>query len=67
MRYYVNKNQQVGGEHEVHTSDCIFLPELDNRIYLGEYISCQQAVTIAKKYYNEVDGCSYCCNACHRR
>ncbi len=32
--YYVNKNPQIRGEHEVHSSDCIYLPTLENRQYL---------------------------------
>lgn len=26
MRYYVNKNSQSNGDHEVHTRSCSFLP-----------------------------------------
>lgn len=64
-RYYVNKHAQANGDHEVHTSGCSFLPEIENRIYLGEFSSCQGAVTEAKKYYSEADGCFYCSYACH--
>ena len=35
--YYVNKNPQIRGEHEVHSSDCIYLPTLENRQYLGYF------------------------------
>ncbi len=33
--YYVNKNAQSNGDHEVHKSDCAWLPEVENRKYLG--------------------------------
>jgi hypothetical protein len=64
-RYYVNKNAQANGDHEVHASSCSFLPEVDNRIYLGEFSSCHAAVNEARKHYSDVDGCYYCSNACH--
>ena len=64
-RYYVNKNQQSNGDHEVHTTGCSWLPDIENRIYLGDLRSCWLAVTEAKKYYSQVNGCYYCSNACH--
>ncbi len=65
--YYVNKNAQTTGEHEVHTYDCLYLPDVNNRIYLGYFDSCKQAIQAAKKYYNNVDGCYYCCRLCHTK
>ncbi len=64
--YYVNKNAQSGsGDHEVHTTGCNWLPKPENRIYLGEFYSCHGAVTKAKEYYNDVNGCYFCANDCH--
>ena len=65
MRYYVNKNAQANGDHEVHTSSCSFLPQEDNRIYLGDYVSCASAVVEARKHYTQSNGCYYCATACH--
>ncbi|MGH1364857.1 MAG: hypothetical protein ACRBF0_14955 [Calditrichia bacterium] len=64
-RYYVNKNAQSNGDHEVHTTGCSFMPETHNRIYLGDFSNCQQAVKEAKKYYKQTNGCYYCSNECH--
>lgn len=64
-RYYVNKNAQANGDHEVHATGCSWLPAVENRIYLGEFNSCSPAVRDAKKHYSQVNGCYYCCNACH--
>lgn len=65
MKYYVNKNAQENGDHEVHVSGCAFIPSVENRIYLGEFSKCQDAVREAKRYYVNVNGCYYCCNSCH--
>jgi len=65
--YYINRNAQPSGEHEVHTSECTFLPSPENRILLGAFYSCQNAIIEARKYYPNVDGCFYCCLPCHKK
>lgn len=64
-KYYVNKNAQSNGDHEVHVSDCSWLPEASNRTYLGEFSNCRDAVAEAKKYYWQSNGCAHCCPSCH--
>ena len=64
-RYYVRKIAQSSGDHEVHTTGCAWLPDAENRIYLGDFSSCEPAVTAARKYYTQVNGCYYCANPCH--
>ena len=63
--YYVNKNTQANGDHEVHKEGCSYLPELVNRIDLGNYYSYDAAVIEARKYYYNANGCYYCCKECH--
>lgn len=65
--YYVNTQSQSTGEHEVHSGNCSYLPNSENRKYLGEFSNCTDAVKEAKKTYTNVDGCYYCCNACHKK
>lgn len=64
-RYYVNKNTQVNGDHEVHKAGCTFMPLDHNRLYLGTFVSCRGAVQEAKKQYLKSNGCFYCSNGCH--
>lgn len=63
--YYVNKNAQANGDHEIHDQYCSYLPKLENRVYLGQFENCHEAVTKAREYYNKVNGCYYCSNECH--
>ncbi len=63
--YYVNKNAQANGDHEVHTGSCSYLPAAENRIYLGSFANCAEAVKAAKSYYSQVNGCYYCSRPCH--
>ena len=64
-KYYVNKNAQPNGDHEVHDEDCRYLPLVANRIYLGEFSSCYGAVTASKQYYSTTNGCRTCSILCH--
>lgn len=63
--YYVNKKAQTNGDHEVHTGDCEWLPSKENRLYLGSFNNCADAVKEAKKYYKQSNGCYYCSRECH--
>jgi hypothetical protein len=67
MNYYVNRNAQDDGYHEVHTKTCTQGPDLANRIQLGEHSDCSSAVKKAKTHYSQTDGCFYCCKSCHTR
>ena len=64
-KYYVNKNAQSNGDHEVHTSGCSFMPEVHNRLYLGDFQSCHGAVKEAKEHFAQSNGCFYCSKECH--
>jgi len=63
--YYVNKNAQSNGDHEVHKSGCQFMPDPENRLYLGDFPSCHGAVREAKKYYPQSNGCYFCSRECN--
>ena len=63
--YYVNKNQQSNGDHEVHKTGCSYMPNQENRQYLGDFNNCYPAVQEAKRYFPQSNGCYYCSNACH--
>ena len=65
--YYLNKNAQATGEHEVHTSDCRYLPIVANKIYLGVFDNSEDAIRKARLYYHNVDGCRFCCPKSHKR
>lgn len=64
-KYYVNKNAQSNGDHEVHKNGCTFMPNEANRIDLGDCLSCHEAVRKAKGIYPQSNGCYYCSPDCH--
>ena len=64
--FYVNKNAQSNGDHEVHeVGTCPTPANTENRVALGFHASCSSAVTEAKKHYSQVNGCANCAPACH--
>jgi hypothetical protein len=63
--YYVNKNAQRNGDHEVHKLGCAYMPAANNCLPLGYFSSCHGAVRKAAEYYPQVNGCYYCSYECH--
>lgn len=61
--FYVDEISTHSGKHRVHKLGCSCM-KLD-RIYLGEFSSCKNAMEEAKKIYKEVKGCHHCCRECY--
>lgn len=59
-RYFINRNAQPNGYHEVHAEGCQFLPSAENMIYLGEFSSRFGALQAAKTQFAQVSGCHFC-------
>lgn len=68
-KFIINKNQQPNGDYEVHnaTTGCVSMPLPSNQIDLGYHPSCHGAVATAKQKWpgHRINGCYYCCPACH--
>lgn len=63
--YFVNMRPQANGDHEVHRSDCAWMPAPLNRDFLGDYRECAPAIAEAKRRYPRVNGCAHCAPECH--
>lgn len=64
--FLVNRQAQPNGDHEVHRLACRYLPLEINRHNLGYFPTCHEAVWAARSLgYPQVNGCYWCCNACH--
>ncbi|MCP4050343.1 MAG: hypothetical protein GY730_06530 [bacterium] len=63
--YYVNKNKDNKGDHEVHATECHRMPYPQNRSYLGDFPNCRPAVKEAKKQHSTANGCKHCSKECH--
>jgi len=67
MLYYVNKNSQPNGDHEVHESRCSWFSLVKDSEYLGAFDTCKPAVAKARSLSYNANGCAYCCSACHTK
>lgn len=65
--YIVNDKAQSNGDHEVHTTSCVYYPEIRSYTNLGWHVNCRSAVTAAKEIYSSSDGCAFCSPECHSR
>lgn len=65
--YYYNKNIDRRGNHEVHIETCAYLPDRNNRVYIGYESNCRAAIqrAIRETGQSNFDGCFYCCRECH--
>ena len=62
--YYVRIKPQLNGTNAIHKDDCPFLPSIENRIYLGEFNNCTDAVREARMNFPQVSGCPFCSTEC---
>jgi hypothetical protein len=58
--YFVRIKPQLMGINSVHKEGCPFMPDIEDRIYLGEYSSGLEALREAKLYFSEVSCCCFC-------
>jgi hypothetical protein len=65
--YYINKKPQNDGFHDIHTSDCSYLPSAEYKEYLGVFDHWKHALKRAKKMYSNANGCPHCLKECHKR
>lgn len=61
MKYYVNKQANAQGQHDLHSEFCGFLPTTAKRIYLGDFSNCSEAESRATKLLGQINKCLHCC------
>ncbi len=69
MKYYVvnrNVTYNPGMHHEVHTLEHARELRISDAINLGYFPDETSAVTEAKRYYSNADGCAICCPRAHK-
>jgi hypothetical protein len=58
--YYLRIKPQLLGTNTLHKEGCPFLPDIENRIYLGKYGSSTDALKEAKRYFSKASCCLFC-------
>jgi hypothetical protein len=63
--FFVNRNPQITGDHDVHRLGCSQLPSHSTRQFLGEFLTCHIAIAEAKRFYPRSSGCNICLPECY--
>jgi hypothetical protein len=64
-KYFVRISPGLSGMHSVHKESCPFVPDNGNRIPLGRFRDCKEALREAREYFQRVDGCYFCNKECY--
>lgn len=67
MKFFVTKIESDNDTCTIHKSICEYLPSDSNRIELGEFYSCSDALDEAKKNHDRSNGCFHCCLLSHSK
>ncbi len=68
MDYYIDTLIDSYTFYIVHRSDCQYLPNKSNRIFLGNFSDSSLAIKKAREYsYLKANGCYWCCRSIHRK
>ena len=61
--YYLEVNTDKGAKYnEIHKEDCKFMPKKENRIFLGHFSNCEDALKKAGNHFpNGFHVCPRCC------
>lgn len=59
-RYYVAVRPQTNKAHTVHKEGCPFMPDDEKRIFLGSFVSGEDAVQESQKYFFGSNKCQFC-------
>jgi hypothetical protein len=62
--YCVDTDASPTGEHIVHRIKCEYIPA--DKIELGLFPTCYEAIHAARKHYQKINGCQQCCMECYR-
>jgi hypothetical protein len=59
-KYFVATRPQTNRYHAIHREGCPFLPENENRIYLGNLSSVHEAIGAGLKHFRSSTCCLFC-------
>ena len=60
-RYYVNKRPGKNGKHKVHRFGCSWMPESENRLFVGNHARVDLALIRAcMRLKKATAGCRFC-------
>ena len=67
IKYYISQRPNVDGRYYIHSEDCPLLPSQVKRIFLGTFLSPEDAETAAGRYYRNTGFCRFCLKESHEK
>jgi hypothetical protein len=67
MHYFISQVPNKKGQYEIHIKQCFKHDMLSNRLYLGEFTHCEEALQKAKKHFKHVVFCPHCLPHCIKK
>jgi hypothetical protein len=59
-KYYIGSRPQAGGHYYIHREDCPLMPSDEKRIYIGTFLSPEEAAEEGEKHFSNPDYCRFC-------
>ena len=63
--FYLRIKSELNGTNIVHKKGCPFMPDIQNRIPLGEFKCYKMAAKEAGRYFSRITGCYFCIKECY--
>jgi hypothetical protein len=63
--FFIGTRPQANGRHIVHTEDCPLLPSPEKRLYIGTFLSPEDAAEEGKMHYDSMGYCPFCLHGNH--
>jgi len=60
IKYYISLKPCNDNRHYIHSEKCPLLPSPEKRLYLGRFLSPEEAVKAAGKYFENNGYCRFC-------
>lgn len=58
--FFIGTRPQANGRYIIHTKNCPLLPSPGKRLYIGTFLSPDDAAEEGKKHFSDPDYCPFC-------
>jgi hypothetical protein len=67
IKYYISQRPNEDGRYYIHSEDCPLIPSPVKRMFLGTFLSPEDAETAAGRYYRNTGFCRFCLKESHEK
>jgi hypothetical protein len=67
VMYFIDTRPRANGSYYIHSEECPLLASPGNRIFLGKFLTPEEAVEEGGKYFNNPVSCRFCMHEDHAK